>query len=65
MTDRKNNEDQRSNDSMHKPDAGTTHTTDPQENMEGPVSSTIQKTGEAFNTDETQREADKERDKNM
>ena len=50
---------------MLKPDAGTTHTTDPQENMEGPVSSTIQKTGEAFNTDETQREADKERDKNM
>ena len=65
MTDRKNNEEQRTNDSALKPDAGTTHTPDPQENMEGPVSSTMHKTGKAFDTDETKREADKERDKNM
>ena len=65
MIDRKNNEDQRNDSSVSKPDAGTTHTTDPQEKMEGPVSSTMHKTGEAFDTDETKSEADKERDKNL
>ena len=48
-----------------KPDPETLHTTDPQENMEGPVSSLMHKTGESFDTDETKKEADEERDRGM
>jgi hypothetical protein len=48
-----------------KPDPETLHKTDPQENMEGPVSSSMKKTGEAFDTDETKEEADRERDRKM
>jgi len=49
-----------------KPDDKTLHTTDPQENMEGPVSSVMQnikdKTEE---NDESKEEADRKKDKNM
>ena len=48
-----------------KPDPETLHTTDPQKNMEGPVSSLMHKTGEGFDTEETKAEADNEREKNM
>lgn len=48
-----------------KPDPETLHTTDPQKNMEGPVSSLMHKTGEGFDTEETKEEADNEREKNM
>jgi hypothetical protein len=48
-----------------KPDPETTHTTDPQEHMEGPVSSLMHNTGEAFDTDESQKEADEERDSKL
>lgn len=48
-----------------KPDAETLHTTDPQENMEGPVSSTMHKTGKAFDTDKSKEEADREHDSAM
>ncbi|HEY1020765.1 MAG TPA: hypothetical protein VGE06_00570 [Flavisolibacter sp.] len=48
-----------------KPDAETLHTTDPQENMEGPVSSSMHKTGKAFDTDQSKEEADRERDAHM
>jgi hypothetical protein len=48
-----------------KPDAETLHTPDPQEQMEGPVSSTMHKTGEAFDTDKSKEEADREHDANM
>ena len=47
------------------PDEETLHTPDPQENMEGPVSSTMQKIGEGFSSDESKREADKNRDERM
>jgi hypothetical protein len=47
------------------PDRETLHKTDPQENMEGPVSSTMHKTGEAFDTDESKKEADERREENM
>jgi hypothetical protein len=47
------------------PDEETLHTTDPQENMEGPVSSTVQNIGGAFETDETKKEADRKRDEHM
>ena len=43
------------------PDPETLHTTDPQEHMEGPVSSGIQKAGKAFDTDESKEEADREK----
>jgi hypothetical protein len=53
------------NDKISQPDPETLHTTDPQENMEGPVSSLMHNTGEAFDTDTTKKEADKERDRGL
>jgi len=49
-----------------KPDPETLHTTDPQEHMEGPVSSFIQKIKEAgeANDDESKEEADKKKEEN-
>jgi len=64
--DIKNDDTKKSNESAPlKPDAGTTHTTDPQENMEGPVSSIMHRTGEAFETDETKAEAEEKKEQNM
>ena len=60
----KDRNEQRENSSLQ-PDPGTLHKTDPQENMEGPVSSAMHKTGEAFESDESQEEADRNREKNM
>lgn len=60
--------DKRLNDKEHgapKPDPETLNTTDPQEHMSGPVSSSMQKAGEPFDTDETKDEADEEKEKNM
>lgn len=54
----------RNNESL-KPDAGTTHTTDPQENMEGPLSSSMKEIGESFDTGETKEEADEEKERKM
>lgn len=50
-----------------KPDPETLHTTDPQEHMKGPVSSTMQNIRhEANKNDEVSKdEADKKREKNM
>lgn len=48
-----------------KPDAATLHTTDPQKNMEGPVSSSTKQMGEAFDTNKNKKEADEERDRNL
>jgi len=49
-----------------KPDPETLHKTDPQENMEGPVSSFIQgiKEGAEKNDVESKEEADRKKDKN-
>ena len=47
------------------PNPETLHKTDPQDNMEGPVSSLMHQTGGAFDTDESKEEAEEERDKNM
>lgn len=65
MTDEQKVNDKNNDSAMHTPkaDPETLHKTDPQDNMEGPVSSTLQKTGEAFDTDENQKEADREREK--
>ena len=44
-----------------KPEPETLHTTDPQEHMEGPISSLMHKAGESFDTDQTKEESDKEK----
>jgi len=62
-TERNNNRN--TNDTTSKPDPETLHTTDPQENMEGPVSSLMHDTGENFDTEESKDEADNEKDRKM
>jgi len=64
MSNERNNQNDKANDTS-RPDPGTLHKTDPQENMEGPVSSPMRKTGEQFDTEQNKYEADKEREKNM
>ena len=65
--ERANNHDngRKDQNGLTRPDPETLHTSDPQENMEGPVSSTMHGAGATFDTDETQREADEERDRNI
>jgi len=50
-----------------KPDKETLHKTDPQENMEGPISSVMQNIKESSEKDDdnTKEEADRKKDKNM
>jgi hypothetical protein len=48
-----------------KPDKETLHTTDPQEHMKGPVSSTMKETGDAFDSNESKEEANEERDRKL
>lgn len=48
-----------------RPDEETRHKTDPQEDMEGPVSSLMHKTGKSFDTKESKNEADNKRERNM
>ena len=43
---------------QEKSDPGTTHSTDPQENMEGPVSSIMHKIEESFDNEEKKDEPD-------
>ena len=68
MGKERNNQQVNRNDTASdtsKPDPGTLHNTDPQENMDGPVSSPMRKAGEQFDTNENRHEADEEREKNM
>ena len=51
-------------DGALKPDPETLHTTDPQEKMEGPVSSIVQNIKEGAEDDESREAADKRKDKN-
>ena len=46
-----------------KPDPETLHTTDPQEHMEGPISSLVKKTGENLDSDESADEDETKEDK--
>ena len=46
----------------NKPEPETLHTTDPQEHMEGPLSSLMHSAGHSFETDKSKKEADKEKD---
>ena len=48
----KNKEQADNKDAAVKPDEETLHTTDPQEHMEGPISSLVQGTKEELETDE-------------
>jgi len=67
-TNTKKNMDKKANDTNEKspkPDPETLNTTDPQEHMSGPFSSSMQKAGEPFDTDETKEEADEEKEKSM
>ena len=52
---------------ISKPDPETLHTTDPQEHMKGPVSSTMQSIKEEAKKNDkvSKEEADREREKNM
>lgn len=43
---------------QEKSDPGTNHSTDPQENMEGPVSSLMHKIEETFDNDEKEKPGD-------
>jgi hypothetical protein len=54
----KNKEQADNKDAAVKPDQETLHTTDPQEHMEGPVSSLMQGTGEGLDTDEDEKDDD-------
>lgn len=54
--------DQKKESQPLKPDRETLHTTDPQENMQGPISSPIKETGEAFDSKESREDADKRKD---
>ncbi|HYO22586.1 MAG TPA: hypothetical protein VER36_09275 [Flavisolibacter sp.] len=64
--DRNKNTGESNNEKISpKPDSETLHTTDPQENMEGPVSSLMHATGHSFDTNETKEEADIEKEKEM
>jgi hypothetical protein len=47
------------------PDPETLHTPDPQEKMEGPISTLMHKMGEGFDTGKSKEEADEEKEKNM
>ena len=65
MNSERDNERNKNQNSTSKPDPGTLHNTDPQKNMEGPVSSLVHETGEEFETEETKQEADDEKEKGM
>ena len=56
--------DKEKKDASLKPDPETLHTTDPQEEMKGPVSSIVQNIKEGAEGDESKEAADKRKDKN-
>jgi len=66
-TDKNKKEKKEKSQPISKPDPETLHTTDPQEHMRGPVSSTMQNIKEEANKDDkvSKEEADREREKNM
>jgi len=52
-------------DAAVKPDQETLHTTDPQENMHGPVSNLIKNAGQGFESSENKQEADRKKDERL
>lgn len=59
----KDKEKEDNKDAAVKPDAETLNTTDPQEHMEGPLSSLMHKTGEGFESEKAEREAKEKKEK--
>jgi hypothetical protein len=62
MSEEKKDQEKK-NDSTIKPEPETLHTPDPQEKMEGPVSSLMQSAKEAFENNETKEDADDKKEK--
>lgn len=60
-----NNKEKHSGEPSPKPDKETLNTTDPQEHMKGPVSSTMHGTGKAFESHESKVEADRKKEEKM
>lgn len=58
----KSKEKEDNKDAAVKPDAETLNTTDPQEHMEGPLSSMMHKTGHAFESEKAEREAQEKKE---
>ena len=52
-------------DAALKPDPKTLNTSDPQDEMEGPISSLMQGVKEGMENDETKEEADEKKDRKM
>ena len=65
MSTEKKDQEKKVNDSTVQPEPETLHTTDPQEEMKGPISSLMQNTKEAFENDETKEEADEKKEKDL
>ncbi len=53
------------NDAAVKPEPETLHTPDPQDKMEGPISSLVQDVKKGLEDDKTKTEADNEKDRKM
>ena len=66
-TGKNKKEEKDKSQTISKPDRETLHTTDPQEHMRGPVSSTMQGIKEEAKKNDkvSKEEADREREKNM
>jgi len=64
---KRNKKEKKDEDSILKPDPETLHTTDPQEKMEGPVSSLMQNIKEEAEEGDkvSKEEADRKKDENM
>ena len=52
-------------DAAVKPEPETLHTSDPQDEMEGPISSLVQGVKEGMEDDKTKKEADEDKDRKM
>ncbi|MBP9102734.1 MAG: hypothetical protein KBF82_02630 [Chitinophagaceae bacterium] len=66
QNDKKKKNEEVQADNGLKPDSKTLHKTDPQENMEGPISSIVQNVKENVEEDDTTKEeADKKKEENM
>ena len=57
--------DRKDDGKTSQPNKETLHKTDPQDNMDGPMSSPTRQTGELFDSDENKEEADERRDERM
>ena len=65
QNDKKKKNEEVQADNGLKPDPKTLHKTDPQENMEGPISSIVQTVKENVEDEVTKEEADKKKNENM